>query len=303
MYRHPIAVMLPLRARLALVPFALLVAGCAARRAPIAAPRATASVTLPRVRVAVVARRTLRRMVSSPATLAPSVTASVVARAGGVASRLFVDHNDVVRSGQALALVSAPNAPPTRGETLRAPIDGTVIERRVAVGDPVEGGRTVLFTIARLDALRGSAEVPEVNARELRAGMPVRLRVAAMPDREFESAVDRVELTMRPSHALGYEFPVANAERALMPGMSAVASVVTWVREDVLAVPVDAVVRDASGARVFVAREGRAQARDVTTGITAGDAVEIAQGVDEGDWVIREGASRREGEAVIAEVE
>jgi membrane fusion protein (multidrug efflux system) len=238
----------------------------------------------------------MRRVLGGSATLAPSVTASVTAGVGGVVLVLHADLNGVVRRGDVLAVVGPPGGGPGRRHPVRSPIDGVVLERRVSIGDPVEPARTVLYALGNVDALVGRGEVAESSATMIRAGAPVRMRVDAMPGREFESTVGRVDVAITPSHTMGYEFPVANPDHALQPGMSCSAQVIVDTREGALVVPEEAIAREGDDERVFVASEGRASARRVVTGIREGGLVEVTGGLSDGDRVLTPAALVREGD-------
>jgi RND family efflux transporter MFP subunit len=61
---------------------------------------------------------------------------------------------------------------------------------------------------------------------------------------------------------------------------------------EVLSVPKDALVQARGGWTVFVAEDGKAQARPVQIGVALGDRFEVLSGLNEGDVVVTRGNER-----------
>ncbi len=264
-----------------------------------AAPTVTDASAAPamRPRAVPVERRTMRLVERSEVTIAPAVTASAMAHMSGVATVIFVDTNDRVSRGQVLATVGPANGATGRTEQVRAPIAGTVITRNVEPTAPVEGDRTVLFTIGDLDRLMGRAAVPEHRASSLRVGARVELTVDAMPGRVFESVVSLVGQTITAERTQAYEFPLANADMTLRPGMHGEARVELARHEDALVVPDEALTSYADPT-VFVVTDGHARPVRVSFGIRADGVTEITEGLHAEDRVVIPAALVHEGDAV-----
>ena len=70
-------------------------------------------------------------------------------------------------------------------------------------------------------------------------------------------------------------------------------------RRDGVGAPASALRRDGDAARLYVVRDDRVEERRVTPGIVEGDAVEIRDGLSEGESVVeRAGAFLRPGDRV-----
>lgn len=159
--------------------------------------------------------------------------------------------------------------------TIRAPIDGVVIQRFVDPGQTVVSSMaaTALFEVASdLRALEVEVGVDEADVAQVRAGQKATFTVSAFPDASFTAEVLTVDLAPDPDESVvtyDADLRVDNAEGLLRPGMTATAEIEVDRIEDVLQVPTLALgyrpSRDAfagadmSGAsRVYVLREGRA---------------------------------------------
>jgi HlyD family secretion protein len=131
-----------------------------------------------------------------------------------------------------------------------APVAGTIIEKPVSLGQVIASatnsasGGTVLLKMANLTRVRVRALFNETDIGAVVPGQPATVTVDAFPDRPFGGIVEKIE----PSAVIQSSvtmFPVLvtldNREGLLKPGMNGEVTVLVERREDVLAVPNDAV--------------------------------------------------------------
>jgi HlyD family secretion protein len=110
---------------------------------------------------------------------------------------------------------------------IRSPIDGTVTNRSVDVGQTVAASlqAPTLFTIAQdLTKMRVYAKTDESDVGQIRAGQPATFSVDAFPNQVFHGTVEQVR--MNPTavqNVVTYDTVVAfdNPEQKLFPGMTA----------------------------------------------------------------------------------
>jgi RND family efflux transporter MFP subunit len=172
---------------------------------------------------------------------------------------------------------------------VRAPFGGLVMERKVSVGDFVTRG-TKVATVVKIAPLRVELTVPEQSAGLVAPGQTVRLQVDAFPGRSFEGQVRFVSPAFRPDQrALTVEAVVPNPDDALKPGMFAAAEVMLPSTAPSLVVPAAAVTTVAGVSHVFVVRDGSAEQRMITTGLTLGPVTEVLQGLSAGELVATSG--------------
>ncbi|HET7585696.1 MAG TPA: efflux RND transporter periplasmic adaptor subunit [Gemmatimonadaceae bacterium] len=134
--------------------------------------------------------------------------------------------------------------------TIRAPITGTVIAKNVSKGQVISSainspsGGTILLTMANLGSVVDSTLVNESDIGNVHPGQTATVHVDAYPNRTFTGVVEKIEpqATIQQSVTM---FPVivrlANEDGALMPGMNSDVSILVERRDDVLAIPNDAV--------------------------------------------------------------
>jgi len=185
---------------------------------------------------------------------------------------------------------------------IRSPIDGTVIDRSIDVGQTVAASLNTptLFIIARnLQQMQIEADVDETDIGQIRPGQAVRFMVQSYPDQTFTGKVRQVRLQPQTvDNVVTYTVIVeaANAERLLMPGMTATVDFLVYQATDALLVP-DAALSfqpghrpdaaddsTAGSGRVFCLEEnGRLRPVRVSTGPSDGLVTEVTAGeLDEG---------------------
>lgn len=121
---------------------------------------------------------------------------------------------------------------------ITAPVNGTVISRKVDVGQTLVAAMStpVLFTIAQdITQMHISAAVSEADIGQVRVGQTVNFTVDAFPDEVFHGSV--VQVRMSPttvSNVVTYEtiIGVPNPEQKLFPGMTADVSIFVAQRKD-----------------------------------------------------------------------
>jgi RND family efflux transporter MFP subunit len=172
--------------------------------------------------------------------------------------------------------------------TIVAPSAGYVVKRLVAPGVLVQPGMAIL-KIAQVDRVRLQANVGEKDVASVRVGAPVtvtttdgRPPVAARVTAVFPF-VDQGPRTSV------VEAIVDNLGRRFLPGQYVVMRFVTGERAAALSVPRGAVVRMGGKARIWVVAEGRAESREVTTGIENPEGVEITGGLRGDERVVARG--------------
>ena len=212
---------------------------------------------------------------------------------------------------QAEAQVRLARAQVTRDQTnlgfsiIRSPVDGTVINRQVDVGQTVAASfqTPTLFQIGKdLTQMQIDSTVSEADIGQIKVGQPVKFRVDAFPDTEYTGAVRQVRLNATTEqNVVTYNVVVnvANPDLALMPGMTANLLVQVETRRNVLRVPTTALrfrpqtgstVESAGkprGAGVYLLADGKPVRVAVKTGISDKAYTQIVSGkLKPGDAVI-----------------
>lgn len=188
--------------------------------------------------------------------------------------------------------------------SIRAPSDGVVLTRNVDPGNAVAASlqAVTLFTIAEdLAQLRVVVYVDEADVGSVAVGQSATFTVSAYPSRNYPARITRVAFGSNiTDNVVTYmtDLSVDNRDLSLRPGMTAVATIVTTQRRNVLLVPNSAlrfVPSDAAAAAAKPAASGgivasltpRMPARARRTAGGSDAATAQARQV----WVLRDGAA------------
>ncbi len=167
--------------------------------------------------------------------------------------------------------------------TIRAPFDGYVTARPVAVGQYVAmAPPTKIANLVKIGVLKLQLQTPEQRASQVKTGMTVNAQVAAWPDRVFTGKVTAVNPAVDPSSRVFLvEAKFENPRAELRPGMFATAKVMLPGGESAVFVPRSAVVRDKTtdSYQLFAIDNGMARLKVVVPGDAAGDRVRIINGL------------------------
>ncbi len=176
--------------------------------------------------------------------------------------------------------------------TITAPFDGSIIEKDVVLLERVET-TAKLLTIADLSTLWVRADIFDQHIPLLDSlqNKTIRFRVNSYPNQAFEGRVFSTGPVVNDkTRTLPMTAIVNNPDRRLKPGMFISVELHGNPTAVVLAVPVRAIQEHENKRFVFVNLEGEQFVRRVvTTGSTADDAIEIIEGIDEGDLVVVDG--------------
>ncbi len=186
--------------------------------------------------------------------------------------------------------------------TITAPIDGRIVEKRINLGEMAMPGQPLL-KIEDNRHLRMDTTVREQDLRYIQAGMPVTVRIDALPGTTIKARVAQVvpASDMR-THSFVVKIDIPE-HAGLITGMYGKASFRTGTRQALL-VPRTALV-DLSGVTgvYLVSPEGSAVFQMIQPGDSQGDRVEAMTGLKDGDRVItnREDAQIEGRRVVVAE--
>jgi len=170
---------------------------------------------------------------------------------------------------------------------IRAPFDGFVAARPVAVGEYV-ALTSKIATIVKTGTLKLNLQTPEQRAAQAHVGDTVVARVSAYPEREFQGKVSAVNPSVDAnSRVFILEAKFNNADNALKPGMFATARILLPGGVEGLFVPKSAVLRDKTtdSHQVWAIQNGKARLRIVTVGDADATQVRILTGLHAGETI------------------
>ncbi|MCB4757057.1 MAG: efflux RND transporter periplasmic adaptor subunit [Elusimicrobia bacterium] len=233
--------------------------------------------------------RTLEEILIVSGSLKAQDEATLFSRVSGKLKDNLLKEGDPVKKGQAVSLVERDEVgvtfePAPVPSTLNGIVGRTYLDRGMNVGLD-----TPVALVVDDSEVLAQADIPERYAGRVAVGQSVRVRLEAYSHRIFTGRVSKVSPVVSPAtRTAPIEVTLKNDDRLLKSGMFAELSVVIGRKADALAVPLAAVLETGSPV-IFVARDGKAERREVTLGIRDADYVEIKGGVTKGEAVITTG--------------
>jgi RND family efflux transporter MFP subunit len=188
-----------------------------------------------------------------------------------------------------------------------APIDGVITWRYADTGALIQSGTDSnsqalpIVKLAQSGLLRLRMPVPEDAVRYVKVGDTMLVRVDAL-DRSFTGKVVRFTRDVNfETRTMETEIDVENKDLSIDPGMYANTQLLLNHADNVLTIPVEALVlRDHKEVVYVLDGQNRVHERTVVVGLRGSQLVEIKSGLAEGDRVIVGGQAKyQEGERVI----
>ena len=193
---------------------------------------------------------------------------------------------------------------------VRAPITGTIIERRVEPGTVISSptrdvaGGSILLRMADLSSVQVRTLVDEIDIGKIRPGMSTRVTVAAYPNQPFEGTVLKIEpqaILEQNVTRFAVLIRLQNRGDLLMPGMNAEVEIQIANRDAVPAIPTTALrVPDDITATAAMLGIPEAQFRSQLGGLGAGE-IETQRTPGPRDEIRALFMKQRSGEALTAD--
>ena len=188
--------------------------------------------------------------------------------------------------------------------SVRSPLNGIVLEKRVEAGDLV-APQTQLFRVGDVSTMVVRVAVSELDVVELTPGETATLAFDAFPQRSFQGRIRRIFPAADPGTRLvpvEVALDAAGAATA-RPGFLARVTFALGARPNVRLIPASALVSGTGGQAVFTVESGRAMRRSVQTGLTSQGQIEIVSGLERGDTIVVTGSNTLRDGAEVRVVE
>jgi multidrug efflux pump subunit AcrA (membrane-fusion protein) len=237
----------------------------------------------------------------------PEQVAMIGANTLGTVRRVLSYEGDRVKRGEVLAEISSATQAGREAAAsfhrhelpraalgvslLRSPLAGSVVERRIIVGQSVRS-ESVVFVIANLDRLSVTLDVDAVQTRGVSYEDHVELTRDASGGVLGSGRVAEVERSSsaEPGSKLRVRVAIDNGARALRAGQAVTARVFASHADPALLVPNRALAWIDGQPTVFVAQSAHsASAAAVTLGACDGEQTEVRVGLASGQRIVSDG--------------
>ena len=161
-----------------------------------------------------------------------------------------------------------------------------------------EGG--ALYRIEKLDKVWAEAELYSNEISLVKIGDPVKVQVTGIENSSVQGKIIFLSPEFRQGNQIiTLRVEINNPERKFTPGMQANVILARSGRNAIV-LPIDAVVRDEAGSRVWVQQgDGSFKMRMITTGEETSDEIEITEGLEENENVVVTGGYLLYSELVL----
>jgi RND family efflux transporter MFP subunit len=226
-------------------------------------------------------------------------------RAERLAREGIVPRKDVEQAAAELGAARAASVTARRSQqlsVLRSPVPGVVTRMSAVLGAPADAGQ-VLVEVADPSAFDVVLLLGPTEAGVVRPGAPATITAGEKTGGELlgtgtvasiGAAVDSS------SRSVSVRVAIKSPKRALRLGESVFGEIAVETHPNAIVVPVEALVPDAGGYKVFVVNKaGTALERSVKVGERTPTKVEILEGLSGGEMVVTQGAFGVEDSATV----
>jgi RND family efflux transporter MFP subunit len=169
-----------------------------------------------------------------------------------------------------------------------APFDGVISGVNIEQGEVVAPGMAAL-EITKIDPLKLTVEVDEIDIRQVRPGMEAVVELDALDDVDFPATVQQIALVGREEDGIisyDVDLTLQSDNPRIRVGMTAEASMIVESAADVLIIPNQYIRLDRRTGRAFVDlvdAEGVLTEHEIELGLQGQAVSEVVSGLSEGD--------------------
>jgi Cu(I)/Ag(I) efflux system membrane fusion protein len=183
--------------------------------------------------------------------------------------------------------------------TFVAPASGIIARIDAVEGQYVSEGSS-LYRIEKFDQIWVEAELYTGESSLVKIRDAVKVQVNGFESNPVEGRVTFLSPEYRQgSQIITLRALINNSKKEFLPGMQATI-ILSHSEKKAIALPIDAVIRDAKGSHVWILeKDGAFKPRMVTTGLENFDKIEITEGIEEKENVVITGAYLLYSELVL----
>lgn len=174
-----------------------------------------------------------------------------------------------------------------------APFDGIVGSKKAEVGENAAPHQTIL-TLLRINNVKVKTPIPEKEIADIVLNSTANIEVNALKGKKFIGRIVEKGIVADPvSHTYDTRISVANHDGDLLPGMVCKVFIGEGNTQNYISVPNKCIqFLDAGRKYVWIAEDGKAVKREITTGQLTRDGVIVISGLSGGEQVITGGCHK-----------
>lgn len=173
----------------------------------------------------------------------------------------------------------------TDNYVVKSPVNGLITDRNIEVGMSASSQNG--FTIIVDDSLKIDATVASKYISKVAVGQEVDIYVNTL-DKHFKGELSSVSYAAQKG-SYPVEIMFSESDESIYTGMFAELEIEISRKDNILLVPINALVRDGNTNYIYKVVDGLAVKSEVQTGIRSNNTIEISGDFSEGDIVVVEG--------------
>lgn len=172
---------------------------------------------------------------------------------------------------------------------VRSPLAGLVKAKFIEKGEYIGVGKKIA-EIMDISSVLALINVPEHEIRYAKTGKKVKMSLDAFPGKTFTGIIKTVGLEAdTKSRSFAVEVEAKNHKQRLLPGMLVRVEMLTVSLNRQIIIPRHAIQEEEQGSFVFLVNSRKAKKRNIKTGISIGNEVQVLSGLKFGDYLIETG--------------
>jgi len=175
-----------------------------------------------------------------------------------------------------------------RKTEIRAPFNGKIGFKNISPGAYITPSN-IICTVSQVSQLKMQFTIPEKYSSEIKNGQSIDFTVDGST-KIFRATVSATESFIEENtRSLSVRSIVKTADPVLVPGAFAKVKIQLGKNDKAIMIPTVAVVPMGRKKQVYLFKNGKAEATEITTGVRDADKIEVVKGLNVGDSVITTG--------------
>ncbi len=177
--------------------------------------------------------------------------------------------------------------------TIFAPIDGTVVQRKIGPGQYISAGASdPVYVIGDLSTVWMTAFVRESDCANVAVGQEMTFTLLALPGQVLSARINYVATAIDPAtRRLLVRASIDNTSGRLKPEMFANVTIYSASDRPTVGVPKQALIYEGDQVRIWVAHSDKTiELRQIKAGLTNGDLVEVVDNLKPDEHIVTRGA-------------
>lgn len=175
--------------------------------------------------------------------------------------------------------------------SLTSPIGGIVTKIDVPLAGVNITPAGAVFTISDPESVYFRAEIDETDISNIKIGQKVSLFLDAYSQEKIPGKIYRIGFSSTTTSGGGNAYPVKislpkNKNLKFKLGMNGDADIIQFEKKNVLAIPLESIIRKSGKTYVEVIEEDKINEREIKIGTEANDQIEVKKGLNEKDRII-----------------